>query len=181
MKNLFLFCGLLLGLYVGSAFAQQSETASENLKVNMKKLAYFEGRWKGEAVTTERNGTKTKISQEENIQFKLDGTVLVMEGTGRNPESGKVVFNALAVTSYDETTQAYKFRSYLMNGSMTDAYFKVLAENTFEWGFDIAQGGKIRFDIVLNPASKTWSEKGSYSPDGKVWHPYIELNLTKLN
>lgn len=181
MKNILLVFALLLGFNLGSAYAQQSETASENLKANMKKLAYLEGRWKGEAITTERNGTKTKITQEENIQFKLDGTVLLIEGTGRDPESGNVVFNALAVVSYDEQAQAYKFRSYLMNGSMTDAYFKVLADNTFEWGFDIANGGKIRFDIVLDPTKKTWHEKGSFSPDGKTWYPYIELNLTKLN
>lgn len=180
MKNTFFICCLLLGFNLGSAYAQQSETASENLKVNMKKLAYFEGRWKGEAITTERNGTKTKINQEENIQFKLDGTVLLIEGIGRNPESGKVVFNAMAVASYDEITQNYKFRSYLMNGNTTDAYFKVLADNKFEWGFDIPNGGKIKFDLVLDPAKKTWNEKGSYSPDGQAWYPYIELNLTKL-
>jgi hypothetical protein len=180
MKNLFLICSLLMGLNVGSALAQQSETASENLKANMKKLAYFEGRWKGEAVTTERDGTKTKINQEENIQFKLDGTVLLIEGTGRNPESGKVVFNALALASYNEATQKFNFRSHVMSGQMTDAYFTVLAENKFEWGFDIPNGGKIRFDIVLDPVKKTWNEKGNYSPDGKVWYPYIELNLTKL-
>lgn len=26
-----------------------------------------------------------------------------------------------------------------------------------------------------------WIEKGEYSPDGKVWYPYVDMKLTKLD
>jgi hypothetical protein len=54
-------------------------------------------------------------------------------------------------------------------------------DNHFEWGFDAANNAKIRYDIKLNPADKSWVEKGEYSPDGKTWYPFIDMKLTKLN
>lgn len=182
MKHVLIICALFLGLAIGHTHAQGSGKASEVLKQEMKKLAYFAGKWKGEAIAKQRNGPDTKIIQEEEIQFKLDNTVLVIEGTGRNPGNlNEIVFNALAVVSYDETTQAYQLRSHLMDGKKTDAYFKVLAENQFEWGFDIPNNAKIRYHIKLNPQNKTWHETGEYSPDGTAWYSFIELKLTKLD
>ncbi|WP_460995947.1 hypothetical protein [Spirosoma harenae] len=34
-----------------------------------------------------------------------------------------------------------KFRSYVKEGFTTDAYFEILADNTFEWGFDVPNNG----------------------------------------
>jgi hypothetical protein len=156
--------------------------ASDALKAEMQKLSYLAGNWKGEAVARQRNGPDTKIAQEENIQFRLDNTLLLIEGTGRNPlNASEIVFNALAFVNYDEGAKEFKMRSHLKDGSKTDAYFKVLGENHFEWGFDIQNNAKMRYDIKLNPKDKSWYETGEYSPDGITWYPFIELKLTKLN
>ena len=75
--------------------------------------------------------------------------------------------------------QQFKFKSYVKEGYTTNAYFTVLSENKFEWGFDIPGGGKTRYNIILDPANKTWHEIGEYSRDGNSWMKSIELNLVK--
>lgn len=180
MKPIMLTAAIMLGLTLGRIYAQG--TAPEALKQEMKKLEYMAGRWKGEALIRKGNAPPEKVLQEENIQYKLDGTVLWIEGTGRSLETGNaIVFNALAIVSYNQNTKEFKLRSHVMDGNQTDAYFKILKENQFEWGFDVANNAKIRYTIVLNSQEKSWIEKGDYSPDGKVWYPYIEMKLTKLD
>jgi hypothetical protein len=39
------------------------------------------------------------------FSFKLGGLVLLIEGTGRNPDTAVGMFNALATISYDETAR----------------------------------------------------------------------------
>jgi hypothetical protein len=182
MKNLLLICAIFLGLTIGHTQAQGLGKASDALKNEMQKLEYFTGKWKGEAIAKQRNGPDTKIIQDENIYFKLDNTILIFEGTGRNPQNlNEITFNAFAVVSYDEHKKEFKMTSHLKDGSQTQAYFKVLGENHFEWGFDVQNNAKMRYDIKLDPKAKTWYETGEYSPDGATWYPFITLNLTKVD
>lgn len=182
MKNLFVTCALFLGLAIGHTHAQGLGKASDALKQEMQKLSYFAGKWKGEATARQRDGSSTKVVQEEDIYFKLDNTILIFEGTGRNPQNlNEIVFNAFAVVSYDEHKKEFKMVSHLKDGSQTQAYYKVLGENHFEWGFDIQNNAKMRYDIKLDPKAKSWYETGEYSPDGVQWYPFIELKLTKLD
>lgn len=182
MKNLFVTCAIFLGLATGHAHAQAMAKASDALKQEMQKLSYLAGKWKGEAIARQRNGPDTKVMQEENIQFKLDSTLLLIEGTGRNPGNpNEIVFNALAFVTYNEAAKEFNMRSHLKDGNKTDAYFRILAENHFEWGFDIQNNAKMRYDIKLNPKTKSWYEIGEYSPDGVTWYKFIELKLSRLD
>lgn len=170
----------MLSLSFSLAIAQGP--SPEIVKQEMKKIAYMAGRWSGEATVKKGNTPPMKVLQEENVQFKLDGTVLLVEGTGRSPEAGNpIVFNALAIVSYNQYTKQFGMKSHTMEGSQTEAYFKIVEENHFEWGFETPTKAKIRFDIVLNPQTKSWVEKGEYSPDGTTWYPTIEMKLTKLD
>lgn len=182
MKNLLLICTIFLGVSIGQSHAQGLGKASDALKAEMQKLSYFTGKWKGEAIAKQRSGPDTKVAQEENIYFKLDNTILIFEGTGRNPQNmNEVVFQAFAVVSYDEHSKEFKMTSHLKDGTQTQAYYKVLGENHFEWGFDIQNNAKMRYDIKLDPKAKSWYEVGEYSPDGVQWYPFITLNLTKVD
>ena len=73
-----------------------------------------------------------QITQTENIQFKLDGLVMLLEGEGRDSE-GKRVFGALATVSYDDTTSTYRFRAF-NDGHFLDTELKVEAKG-FSWGY----------------------------------------------
>lgn len=169
---------IILLTFVGLRLASAQGTAPEILKSEMQKLAYMVGTWKGEASMRQPNGSVLKVNQEEDIQFKLDGTILMVEGTGRNEES-KIVFNALGIISYNPDTHSFGMKSHVMDGKQTDAYFTIHKENNFEWGFTIANNAKIRYFITLNSQENSWKEKGEYSPDGNSWYPFMEMNLIK--
>lgn len=160
-------------------FAQGPPDYSAVCKAEMKKLAYLEGAWKGEATFSRGPGTEMTINQEEKIEFKLDRTLLSIEGIGRDPY-GSVAFHALGLVNFDAPTKKFKFKSYMKDGRSTDAYFTIAGENKFEWGFDIPGGGKSRYSIILDPVKKTWHETGEYSQDGSTWMKFIEMNLRKV-
>jgi hypothetical protein len=176
MNNILILIGCFAGLSIGSVLAQPpSKVAQEQLK----KLEYWQGDWKGEASIRRGPGEPTKINQQEHIEFRLEGTVLLIEGIGKSPVDGSKIFNALAIINYDETSNQFKMKSYLQEGKSTDAWFNVTADNTYEWGFDVPSG-KIKYTISLDPSKGTWNEKGAYSPDGNNWMPFMEMNLKKV-
>jgi hypothetical protein len=117
------------------------------------------------------------ISQTEHIEWKLNDLVLSIEGVGK--QNNEITFHAMAMVNFNPALQQYQLRSYLKEGYSTDAYFKVIAENKFEWGFDIPSGGKSKYVITLDPGKRSWNEIGEYSRDGNTWMQFIELNLTK--
>jgi len=174
MKHLAITISIII---CSSQLLAQAPDYSAVCKTEMKKLAYMVGDWKGEAIVQTRNGPIT-VNQTEHIEWKLDGVAIAIEGTGR--QDGEVTFNAIAIANYDPFTQKFKFKSYTKEGNSADAYFTYISENNFEWGFDIPNGGKVKFVITLDPIKKTWHELGQYSPDGKQWMKTIEMNLVKL-
>jgi hypothetical protein len=147
-------------------------------KEKMKKIAALAGQWEGEASVSTGPAPAMVITQKEDVQFKIDSTVLVIEGTGTR--DGSVVFNAYAVINFNVRSQAYELRSYLKDGHSTDAYFKFLGENKFEWGFEIpGNAGRVRYTITLNDTGNTWREVGEFSRDAVAWMKFMEMALLK--
>lgn len=173
MKNLLI---LLLVIGLTKVMAQRPDV-SARCKEEMSKLSYFVGDWKGEAAIRSQSGVTT-VTQTEHIEWKLDGLVLSIEGIGRDQD--KITFHAIAFVNFDATDQQFKLKSFVKEGFSTNAYFKLLETNKYEWGFDIPSGGKSRYTIVLDPEKKTWRETGEYSRDGSQWFQFIEMNLVKL-
>jgi hypothetical protein len=99
----------------------------------MQKLAFLVGLWKGEATVWVGPEGQKRIQQTEDVQFELGGLVLLIEGTGRNPATGAVEFNALATVSFDEASSSYRVRAY-HGGNYVDAEMKV-RDRGMEWGF----------------------------------------------
>src|SRR4051812_26918217 len=120
----------LLCLFVISsvAFAQPQRPNLTAQREAMKRLTFLVGTWSGDATTMRPNNT-VKVKQTEQVTSKLDGLMLLIEGTGRNPDSGEVLFRALATVSYDDIAGMYRFRAY-NDGSYLDTELKV-PENGF--------------------------------------------------
>ena len=176
MKNVLILIACFAGLIVGSTMAQPASKIAQD---EMKKLAYWEGEWKGEAAIRRGPGEPIKVLQEETIKFRLSGTLLLIEGVGRSPVDGSISFHALAILNFNEATNSFQMKSYLQDGKSTDAWFKVIGENKVEWGFDVPNG-KIKYHITLDPELKTWNESGAYSQDGNNWINFMEMNLKKV-
>ena len=149
----------------------------------MSKLSWLAGRWEGE-VDFHGPGGNQKINQTERIEMKVDGTVLLIEGTGRAIAGGKpgdVVFRALATLTWDPMKKAYSMRAYSAMGH-TDPAVEV-GENEMKWSFTAGPPGSqrhIRYHIRRDEAGR-WHETGEMSADGgKTWMRTIEMTLTRV-
>ena len=100
---------LLLLTALAMPVGAQERANPERQREAMKRLSFLVGQWHGEA-TTFVAGVRKRLNQTEDVRFRLDGLVLLVEGTGRDPETGAVVFNALATIVFDEASGTYRFR-----------------------------------------------------------------------
>jgi len=114
------------------SYAQQQQSVAAQREA-MKKLDFLVGKWSGDASLVRGPGEPLKLVQSEDVQFKLDGLVMLIEGTSRD-STGKVVFHALATISYDDSTSTYRFRAY-NDGRYLDTELTV-PPNGFAWGYD---------------------------------------------
>ena len=180
MKNVALICLLLAGLISNKILAQPSEAVA---KEKMKPFIHWAGRWQGEGSIQMGPGPQKKSNVDENLEFKLDGTVMLIEDIGKSVEGNenKVVHHALAVLSYDQSSNQYKFNSYLKDGRSTQAWLNIIEDGKYQWGFDIPNG-KIKYSITLDASKKAWNEIGEISNDnGSTWVKFFEMNLKKVD
>jgi hypothetical protein len=124
---------LFFGTNVGELRAQGRPDPAAH-KAALEKLKFLEGKWKGEATITTAEGETVKIVQTEDVQYKLEGAIMLIEGTGRDAR-GKIVFSALAVVSFEPATKSYRIRAW--NGGNTVETELKVGKDLFEWGFDM--------------------------------------------
>jgi len=168
---------LLLTLTVTSLVAQNPAKVNRE---QLKALNYLIGNWKGSATIQQPGGTSIKVIQEEKITWQLDSMLINIEGIGRDPATNKKTFHAWAIIFYNQATQQLGMKSFTQEGRQTDAYFKVLADNHFEWGFELPNNrGKIKYLMTLSPKDKSWIEEGEFSSDGTQWFPFMSMTLSK--
>ena len=157
----------------GAAFSQQApDTAAQ--KEAMQKLSFLVGKWEGDASVLTMKGP-VKVRQTEVVQYKLDGLLLIVEGTGRDPERGNVVFQAFATIAYDEAAKVYRFRSdndgrYLDTGLTVDG-------RGFSWGYE-AGPAKVQFTMRLNDKGE-WVEKGEVMAGGNPPRKTFDMTVRK--
>jgi hypothetical protein len=164
---------LMLTLLLGAAAYAQPAPDLAAQKEAMKKLSFLVGTWKGPA-TANLPGGPIQVTQTEEVQYKLDGSVLLVEGTGRTPD-GVVRFNALATISYDGSAKQYRIRAHT-DGHYLDTVLTATAKG-FEWSRP-AGPGKVVFKMVLNEKGQ-WHETGEFSMPGQPPQKAIELLVTK--
>jgi hypothetical protein len=174
-----LFAALSVIIFAGIAPAQAPPSATVGREA-MAKLSKMVGRWEGEATVQLGPGQTHKVKQSEHVQSKLDGNVLLVEGTGHEKgEDGKekVVFQALAVCTFDPTSKSYKFHAFRDNGMSTVASAEV-TDTGLIWGFEDGRGGKIRYTITLT--DDTWSEYGEYLMEGQPARKFFDMTVKRV-
>ena len=130
MRGAIRFLALLIGLGNACPGEQQPNIAAQ--REAMKKLEFLVGNWSGDALIARGPGQPMKLLQTEQVRFKLDGLVLLIEGTGRN-SNGQTVFAALATISYEDASSTYHFRAY-NDGRYLDTELHVMPRG-FAWGY----------------------------------------------
>jgi hypothetical protein len=156
-----------------TVFAQEA-SSGEAQRAEMKKLESLAGQWKGSG-WIQQGAKRETFTGTENVQRKLDGLALLVEGKFSNAE-GRVIHETLAVLSFDAKAKIYRFRTYLASGMSGEHDFKLLADG-YEWGFQVPTG-TVRYIIKTN--NDVWLETGEFSKDGKTWMKFFEMKLEKV-
>lgn len=168
MKKILITAALILFI-TGSIIAQSAEIDSTAQQA-LYKLSFIIGEWEGEGWMIGRDGQKYSFNQTEKVQYKLDGTAILIEGIGRS--DGQVIHNAMAVLRYDQPEDSYRFNSYLATGLQGD--FKAeLIEDAFYW----YPNENIRYIIRLNDQEQ-WFEIGEIRRNDN-WFQFFEMSLNK--
>jgi hypothetical protein len=177
MKNKIAFTLAFGAIAMMSLFAAEPQSAKEIQREEMKKLDWLVGRWKGSGWIDFGKHGRREFTQTESIESRLGGLVLVIEGTGKEKEGGATVHNALAVVSYDQRGQVFRWRAFTADGGQTDTKAKV-ASDTVMWELQIPQRGRMRYTIKRKE-NGGWFEVGEFSQDNESWEKFFEMTLQK--
>ncbi len=163
-------CTLLFGL---TLVAQQPVSSSVEAQLEaMRKLSFLSGHWSGPVTIVRGTGEPLHLTQTENVEYKLDGLVLLVEGRSTSA-SGKVMFSALATIAYDDTSRSYRFRAY-NDGHYLDTELSVL-DHGFSWGF--TSGLAHIVNHMQLTAKGEWNEFTEVTVGSAAPHRSVEMLL----
>ena len=168
-----LTAALLLGL--GVAAAQPPAPSSTDVQREaMRKLSFLAGHWSGPVAISRGPGEPMHLTQTEDVEYKLDGLVLLVEGKSTGAD-GKAQFNALATIAYDDASHTYRFRAF-NDGHYLDTEFTV-PDHGFSWSFE-AGPAHIVNTMHLTEKGK-WSEATEVTFGGNPPHRSVEMLLQR--
>ncbi|MEO7143046.1 MAG: hypothetical protein ABI165_06025 [Bryobacteraceae bacterium] len=158
----------------GAALAAQPPASSSTgvQREAMRKLSFLAGRWSGPVTIVRGPGEPLRLTESEDVQYKLDGLVLLIEGKSASA-GGKVLFSALATIAYDDASHTYRFRAY-NDGHYIDTELVVPA-NGFSWSFT---AGPARIVNTMKLTAKgEWNEVTEVAAGGNPPHRSVEMLL----
>jgi hypothetical protein len=165
----------VLLVVIGASPSAQERPDVAAQKEAMRKLAFLVGQWSGEGTHRMGPGAPRTLKQTEDVRYKLDGLVLLVEGTGRHPQTGAVEFNALATIAYDDRTKTYRFRAH-NNGHYLDTEL-IVRDRGVEWGHAAGQA-RVRNVMTLD-AEGRWTEFTEVTIGDGPPRRTVELIVTK--
>lgn len=140
----------------------------------MRKLTFLIGRWSGPVTITRGPGEPLHLTQIENVRFKLDGLVLLIEGESDGADR-KPQFQALATVAYDDASHTYRIRSY--NGGRYLETELAVQPDGFSWGFT-AGLAKIANTMHLT-AKQEWQETTNVAYGSGTPHRSVDMLLAQ--
>ena len=170
-------CIAALALSAPSFAAAQdmNPAGTDEQRQAMGELALLDGEWRGEATIYNRDGSRTTLTQTERVGPFLGGSIRVIEGRGYDA-SGDTVFNAMAVISWDEAEDRYRFRSWA-NGRDGDFTFE-RTDTGFVWEVPAGPGAVVRYTATVQDG--VWHEAGAYVREGMAPMPTMEMTLRRV-
>lgn len=166
---------LIFGLLFASLATQSSAQVAPALSDKMKPLAFLVGDWKGEGWMMTRSGKVESLSF-ETVAPKAGGTVLMIDGLGKDKTSGKETHNAFGILRFDETAQKYKLTSYLSSGQ-TGEFDVVVGDKSLVWEIKSEQR-HVRYTMKIDDQGR-WHEIGEVNLGNDKWMQFLEMTLTR--
>ena len=169
---------ILAPLVVTVATAQNLFQPKKETSDAIQKISFLTGNWRGTG-WIQLGPKKSTFNQTENISAKVNGTVIQIEGQGKDQQNpNAIIHQAFAIVSYDTQNAKYLMKAFRGDGEQIDADVKLVDDHTFQWSFSNPIAGEIKYTItVLN---NKWTEIGETSRDnGNTWGKYFEMTLDK--
>lgn len=171
------FALLLLAAPLAAPLAAQNPRAAADLarsREALKPVAALVGTWEGEASVRTGPGEPLKVLQSEDIVWGASQTVIMIRGTGRDPVSKAIVFEAAATIWFDAEANRMRMRTH--RDGRTGEPDVEIKPDTIIWGFPVS-GGRIKYTIALT--ADTWHEVGDYIADGRAPIRTIDMRLKR--
>ena len=121
---------LMISFSLLLAAQQPPSNSADAQREAMRKLSFLAGHWSGRVNITRGAGEPLHLTHMEDVEYKLDGLVLLIEGKSTSAD-GKILFSALATVAYDDASHTYRLRAY-NGGHYVDTELSVPA-NGFSW------------------------------------------------
>ena len=149
----------------------------ESQRSAMKKLDFLVGRWSGEARVFRLPSQPVELIQTEDAYYKLDGLLLIIEGTGRNRSDAKIALQALGIVSYDDEAGTYRMRAF-NDGRYLETELKLSESGKgISWGFTL---GDVKTSSVLRINEKgQWTELTNITVGSQVARKFMELTVDR--
>lgn len=177
MKTVIIAFALTL-VYAAAGLAQAPDpsAAIAAQKDAMKPFAGHYGIWRGTGSFVMGDGKKAEIVQTERVGPFLDGSVVVIEGRGYNPNTKAVVFNAFGTIWYNPRTKAYTLHSHA-EGQTGDFPITVTPDG-YIWQIAAGPAMTMRYTAVIKDG--TWHEIGERITEGKEPVKFFEMTLKRI-
>jgi hypothetical protein len=147
----------------------------EAQRIAMRKLDFLVGQWAGEARLLRGANEPVELLQTEEVEYKLDGLILVIEGGGRTKSGGQTLLQAFGIISYDDESGTYRMRAF-NDGRFLETQVKLLEDGKgMTWGFAL---GEIRTNSVLRiNESGEWTELAEIAIGSQPPKKLVELTV----
>ena len=121
-------------------------------------------------------GESLELIQNEAAEYRLEGLVLMIEGTGRDKTDGKTVLQALGIISYDDEAGTYHMRAY-NDGRYLETVVKLAEDGRgMMWGFKL---GEIKTSSVLRMGENgDWTERHEITISSQPPRSFMELRVS---
>lgn len=143
----------------------------------MKKLSFLVGKWAGEARLLRGPGQWVSVVQTEDVQYKLDGLILVIEGVGMSKAENKPMLQALGVISYEDESTTYRMRAF-NDGRFLESEVMLLDDGKgITWGFSL---GQMKTSSRLRITDKgDWTEIAEITFGSQPTQKLMELTVSR--
>ncbi len=175
-----LFAALSLAVIVPATAQSQDPRAEATIarsRAALAPLTALLGEWEGDAKAMIGPGQTLVVRQHEDVRWASNGTVLVVNGTGRSTEAadrGKIIFQAMAVFWYDIELDRVRMRTF-RDGLSIEPELEIKGD-TLVWGFPVP-GGRVRFTTAFG--GDRWHEVGHFLREGAPPVVTVDMPLVR--
>jgi hypothetical protein len=142
----------------------------------MRRLSFLVGIWSGEAHVQRGPGDLVTLAQTEEAYYKLDGLLLVIEGTGRIGTEQPPFLQALGIITFEDVTGTYRIRAW-NNGRLMESEVHLLGDGrSLQWGVG---AGETRSTLLQVDNDGQWTEMSELKIGAQAPRKFMDLTVRR--